>query len=104
MLDFLRAAPREYVNREKIILRDYLALERTRLANERTLFSYLRTAIYILLAGLTLFQIRALDYGHLIGYLAIGISLLMAFIGLVRYRKVHRRLMTYYDEVNNDSL
>lgn len=35
----------EFKNQEKIILRDYLALERTRLANERTLFSYIH--IYV---------------------------------------------------------
>ncbi|MFZ2282343.1 MAG: DUF202 domain-containing protein, partial [Lutibacter sp.] len=41
----------KFENREKIILRDFLALERTRLANERTLFSYIRTSLYLFLGG-----------------------------------------------------
>ena len=52
-----------FVNKEEIILRDYLALERTRLANERTLFAYIRTSLYLILAGLTLIQLN--KYGSL---------------------------------------
>ncbi|GAP67936.1 hypothetical protein BA6E_101382 [Bacteroidales bacterium 6E] len=40
----LRLFSHTFENREQIILRDYLALERTRLANERTLLSYIRTS------------------------------------------------------------
>ena len=36
---------------EELILRDYLAIERTKLANVRTLFSYIRTSLYLLTAG-----------------------------------------------------
>ena len=41
----------DFENNEKLILRDHLALERTKLANERTLFSYIRTSLYLLTAG-----------------------------------------------------
>jgi len=41
----------EFTNEEKIILRDHLAMERTKLANERTLLSYLRSALYLFLGG-----------------------------------------------------
>ncbi|MGV9013129.1 MAG: hypothetical protein ACOH13_11090 [Flavobacteriales bacterium] len=35
---------RDLTNTENLILRDHLALVRTRLANERTLLSYIRSA------------------------------------------------------------
>ncbi len=38
-------------NREDLILRDYLAADRTVLANERTFMSYIRTAIALAAAG-----------------------------------------------------
>ena len=41
----------EFYSREELILRDHLALDRTRLANERTLLSYLRTALMLMVAG-----------------------------------------------------
>src|SRR5918999_6332704 len=41
------------MNREETILRDQLALDRTRLANERTLLAYIRTAFMLLVAGAT---------------------------------------------------
>ena len=42
----------EKFKNEELILRDYLAIERTKLANVRTLFSYIRTSLYLLTAGI----------------------------------------------------
>ncbi|WP_299517905.1 DUF202 domain-containing protein, partial [uncultured Flavobacterium sp.] len=42
----------KFENRDEIILRDYLAMERTKLANERTLLSYIRSSLYLLLGGI----------------------------------------------------
>src|SRR6185295_16463822 len=38
---------------EELILRDHLAIDRTKLANERTLLAYLRTALMLMVAGAT---------------------------------------------------
>ena len=51
----------KFENDKELILRDYLALERTRLANERTLFSYIRTSLYLLTAGIGIFQIESIS-------------------------------------------
>jgi len=37
-----------------LILREYLAIERTKMANQRTLLTYIRTGLYFLIAGSTL--------------------------------------------------
>ncbi len=44
-----------FKHKEEIKLNDYLALERTRLANKRTLFSYIRTTLYLTLGGIAFF-------------------------------------------------
>ena len=40
-----------------LILRDHLALDRTRLANRRTMLAYLRTALMLLVSGATLVKV-----------------------------------------------
>ena len=49
---------RDFKPDEEVILRDYLAIERTRLANERTLLSYIRSSLYLLLGGIAFFQLK----------------------------------------------
>jgi putative membrane protein len=46
-------------NRDTLILRDHLALERTRLANERTLLAYVRTAFMLGVSGVTALKVFA---------------------------------------------
>ena len=48
-----------FENDKELILRDHLALERTKLANERTLFAYIRMALYLLTVGIGIFQLKA---------------------------------------------
>lgn len=88
----------DYKNREKIILRDFLALERTTLANERTLFAYIRTSLYLILGGIAFLKMESLETIQWLSYLSFGISFLMIVYGLVRYFKLKRKLQKFYDE------
>lgn len=83
---FLRTKPVP-VNTNEI-----LALERTKLANERTLLSYIRSSLYLLVGGLALIQLK--DYDHLkwLGYLSLVICVLFLTIGILRYTLLYRRL------------
>jgi putative membrane protein len=85
-----------FKNKEEIILRDYLALERTKLANERTLFAYIRTALYLILAGMTILQLNNFESIHWIAFLSIGLSIIILIIGIWRYAKLNRQLKHYY--------
>ena len=49
-----------FETKESIILRDYLALERTKLANERTLLAFTRTSLYMILGGIAFLQLEDL--------------------------------------------
>lgn len=87
-------------NRDQIILRDYLALERTKLANERTLLSYSRTSLYMLLGGIAFLQLE--DFSNIVwvGYLAIGLSIILIIIGIYKFFLIRHRLADYY-KTNN---
>ena len=53
-----------FENDKELILRDHLALERTKLANERTLFAYIRMALYLLTVGIGIFQVESISRLH----------------------------------------
>ncbi len=71
---------------------EILALERTKLANERTLLSYIRSSLYLLLGGLALIQIESVEKIRWLGYVALIFCVIFASIGIVRYIILSRRL------------
>lgn len=70
---------------DESLIREHLALERTRLANERTLLSYTQASLYFLLGGLALLQLKEYEDLKYIGYLALIFSGLFLTIGIWRY-------------------
>lgn len=90
-----------FENREQIILRDYLALERTRLANERTLLSYIRTSLYMLLGGIAFLQMTEFREIQWLGYVSLGISGVSLVVGISRYLVINVRLKRYYEEARD---
>ena len=70
---------------DESLIREHLALERTRLANERTLLSYTQASLYFLLGGLALLQLKEYTDLRYIGYLALIFSGLFLTIGIWRY-------------------
>lgn len=88
-----------YKNQDKIILRDYLALERTRLANERTLFAYIRTSLYLLTAGLGIFEIESIQHLRMLAWVCVVVSAVLFVFGLYKYYQLRKNLNTYaYDD------
>lgn len=92
----------QFQNREKIILRDYMAMERTRLANERTFMSYIRTALFFLTGGLTILEFKTERHLDWLAYLAIGISIIMIITGISRYFILSTRLRKYYLQIKEE--
>jgi len=88
-------------HRDQLILRDHLALERTRLANERTFMAYVRSALYLVIGGLVLIQLEG--HGNLawVGLTALGLSILFMTIGLVRFYTLRRQLDSYYQPLED---
>ncbi len=88
-----------FEHKEKLILRDYLAMQRTTLANERTLFSYIRTSLYLVIGGIGLLKLEDFQSLRWLGYVALGISALMIIYGLVRYLVLKRTLTKFYRDL-----
>lgn len=81
-------------------LREHLALERTKLANERTLLAYIRASLYLLVGGIALLQLKEYPRLHWIGYASLVICVLFIIIGIWRYIALERKLKNLL--LNND--
>lgn len=95
-------SPKKFENKEKIILRDFLAMERTSLANERTLFSYIRASLYMGIGGVAIVEYEGFASLSWLAYTVFGLSGLLIFIGIFRYRRLKKKLSTYYSSMNID--
>lgn len=87
-------------NRERIILRDFLALERTSLANERTLFSYIRISIYLVIGGIAFLKIDDLEPIAWTGYISFSLSVFLLVYGFIRYWILRNRLREFYSAID----
>jgi putative membrane protein len=81
---------------ESMILRDFLALERTKLANERTFFAYIRTSLYLVLGAIAFLQIEDLGNIQWLGYVCFALSAVLFTIGIIRYYKLKEKLKNKY--------
>ena len=78
---------------DKLILRDYLAMDRTNLANERTFLAYVRTAIMLFISGVTLLKLFELNVVMtILGYALIPISVSVAIVGYIRFLNVRKKI------------
>jgi putative membrane protein len=93
---------KKFENKEKIILRDFLAMERTSLANERTLFSYIRASLYMGIGGVAILEYKGFADFNWLSYIVFGLSLILIFIGVFRYRRLKKKLDTYYKSIHID--
>ncbi len=74
---------------EDPILRDHLALDRTQLANERTLLSYLRTALMLAVTGATAVKFVGQNVTVVVtGWVFIGLA--VGAIGAWRFLTMQR--------------
>ena len=89
----------DYQNKEEIILRDHLAVERTKLANERTLLSYIRTSLYLVLGGIAFLGMRDLEEIKNLGYFSLSLSIIVIVIGIFRFYQLKKHLKKMYESV-----
>ena len=86
----------DYKNTEEIILRDHLAMERTKLANERTLLSYMRTTLYLILGGIAFLGMEDFQDIRYLGYFSISLSMITLIIGALRFYQLKVHLKKLY--------
>jgi putative membrane protein len=78
---------------EELILRDHLARDRTKLANERTLLAYIRTAFMLFVAGpATLKVFNDTPSVMFTAWLFIAVGVLVGIFGIWRFVSMRRRI------------
>lgn len=84
-----------------LILREKLSIERTIMANQTTFLSFLRTALYFLVAGLSIRNLLKMtddNIIHLSFYIISGIILL---IGIFNYFKQNKKIAKTRKHIGN---
>ena len=92
-------------DRSKMILRDYLAFDRTILANQRTFLAYIRTALTLFLAGVTFIKFFEIFIIEIIGWIFVPIGVITFLVGLLRYNKkrvILDRIITFRKQPSED--
>lgn len=73
--------------RSELILRDELAIDRTNLANERTWLAYVRLAITLMIAGISIVHFAMERWFETVGFLCVPIGLGTGIYGWRRFKK-----------------
>lgn len=85
---------------DQMILRDHLAYDRTVLANERTLLSYLRTSFALFAAGGTLIKVFSDEQGLVdFGIILLAVGLVVVVVGIIRFFQMKKRIGVAYDKL-----
>ena len=98
---------RDFKPDEQIILRDYLAIERTRLANERTFLSYIRSSLYLLLASIAFFQLIDFPNFEYLAIISLVFSIVFFVVGIYRFvllKKSLKRLYYFSEKQKEDGI
>lgn len=86
--------------KKDLITRDWLAIDRTKMANERTFLAYLRTVLVILGSGIALLRVEMLHDLRSFGFVLIGIAPFILIFGISRFFYIRGQIHKYYKEGN----
>jgi putative membrane protein len=82
----------------KLSTTDRLAIERTKLANERTFLAYFRTAFALMAGGVTIIRLESLQDMRVIGYFFLIIAPLVLLVGIWRLFSVRKHIQRHYQQ------
>lgn len=94
----MKSDPYTRFKNDELILRDYLAADRTVLANERTLLSYARTAMAFAAAGAALIHFFDSAFVEVMGWVLIALAIWTLAVGAQRYLRMRQRLTKLVDK------
>jgi putative membrane protein len=73
-----------------MILRDYLAVERTVMANQRSFVACLRTMLSLVVAGASFIKFSGYQWMEIVGWVLVSLGIILAPIGAVRFLQMKR--------------
>jgi putative membrane protein len=88
----MKENPYAKFKRDSLILRDFLAVDRTVLANERTYLAYIRTALAMLILGISGLQFIQVIYVKVIGGTFVVLGIITFIVGFKRYEKMKKQI------------
>lgn len=88
---------------KELVLREYLAIERTKLVNESTLLAYIRTGLYFLVAGSTFGHLIETTFWELTGIPLVIIGIGIMIIGFIRYWRLRKLIDASKRNIGNSS-
>jgi putative membrane protein len=77
--------PYEQFKREEMILRDWLALDRTVLANKRTFLAYGRTAMALFALGIAFVRLIHHEFFEISGFVLMALGIVVFIVGTREY-------------------
>jgi putative membrane protein len=84
-----------------LILREFLAIERTKLANQTTFLAYIRTGLYFIVAGTTLGAVVDTTFWTYMAIPMTSVGLIIILVGIFSYRVNNRRIVKSAANVGN---
>ena len=93
----MNEVPYSKFSEDDFTLRDYLAIDRTILANERTYLAYIRTALTTLIVGVSFVKFFDVVILVVIGWIFIPISIITFIIGTIRFKKYNKQIYKFRD-------
>ena len=83
-------------HQKDVILRDVLAIDRTRLANQRTLLAFVRTSLYLVISGIALMEVKKFQHMAFVGVALIAISTVICILGIINYLYYRKKINSSY--------
>jgi putative membrane protein len=77
---------------KELVLREYLAIERTKLANESTLLAYIRTGLYFLVAGSSLGAVIETTFWDITAVPLVITGFIIMILGVARYFYLRKKI------------
>ncbi|MEZ4988037.1 MAG: DUF202 domain-containing protein [Saprospiraceae bacterium] len=77
---------------DELILRDKLAVDRTRMANQRTLLAFVRTGLYFIVAAIGIMHLEKASYYQWLTGVLIGVGVIAIAAGFVNYLTMRRKI------------
>jgi putative membrane protein len=84
-----------------LILREEMALERTKMATYRTLLAFLRTSLYFPVAGITMHEALDIHYGLYLMWGGIIIGFFVLGVGFWYYMRSKKKMQEYKSFIGN---
>ena len=73
---------------EEMVLRDYLAIERTVMANHRSFLVCMRTMLSLVVAGGSFIKFSGYRWIEVIGWVLLALGLTLAIVGTTRFLRM----------------